>query len=103
MDPALSVTPCSRRRSWFPQFRTRLGQCASLDEVETLLKVKVRRLRGLTDFSISQGGMAGAEAIDDDVGAQERDVRLTGFLDDGEVSDSFGMHMLESRSPKGSD
>jgi hypothetical protein len=88
MIPALSVTPRSRRRSWFLQFRTRLGQCTSLDEVETLLKVKVRQWRGST-------GKEGAEAIDDDAGAQEGDVRLTGFLDDGEVSDSYGMHMLE--------
>ena len=88
MIPTLSVTPRSRRRSWFPQFRTRLGQCTSLDEVETLLNVKVRQWRGST-------GREGVEAIDDDAGAQEGDVRLTGFLDDGEVSDSYGMHMLE--------
>jgi hypothetical protein len=95
MDPALSMTPCSRRCSWFPRFRTRLGQCASLEDIETLLKVKVRRWRGS-----SSSGMEDAEVIDDDAGLKERSLRL---LDDDEVSDGYGTPMLENRLTKVSD
>lgn len=98
MNPAFLITPCSRRCSWFPRFRTRLGQCASLEEIETLLKVKVRRWRGSS--SISQGGMEDAEVIDDDAGLQERNLRL---LEEDELSDGYSMPMLENRSTKDSD
>jgi hypothetical protein len=100
MDLVLSVTPRSRRRPWFPRFRTRLGRCASLDEIETLLNVNVRRWRGSINSSTSQRGVEGAEIIDEDEGSQERGLSLTGFLDDDEVSDSYGIPTLESRSFK---
>jgi len=52
-----------KRRPWFSKFRTRLGQCASLDEIEALLGVEVRRWRGPTDLSVAQGRVG---AIDED-------------------------------------
>ncbi|KAI0644800.1 FMN-linked oxidoreductase [Trametes meyenii] len=36
------------RRPWYSKFRAALGRCGSLDEIETLLRVKVQRWRGLT-------------------------------------------------------
>jgi hypothetical protein len=44
--------------------------------------------------------MEDAEVIDDDAGLQERSFRL---LDDDELSDGYGMPMLENRSTKNSD
>ncbi|KAI0666965.1 FMN-linked oxidoreductase [Trametes maxima] len=35
------------RRPWYSKFRAVLGGCGSLDEIETLLRVKVQRWRGL--------------------------------------------------------
>jgi hypothetical protein len=87
MDLMLSVMLRSRRRPWFPQFRTKLGQCASLNEIEALLNVKVRRWRGLTDLSVPQRGKEGREAIDEDAGIHARDLNLRGFLEEDELSD----------------
>jgi hypothetical protein len=85
VDLALSVMLLSERRPWFSRFRTELGQCASLDEIEALLMIKVRRWRGLTDFSVAQGRV---EAIDKDTDIPSQGVDLTGFLDDDELHDS---------------
>lgn len=63
---------CSTRRPWFSQFRTKLGQCASLDEIEALLRVKVGRWRGVTDP---------CEARDEDTDIPSPGVDLTGFLE----------------------
>lgn len=87
MDLMLSVMLRSRRRPWFPQFRTKLGQCASLNEIEALLNVKVRRWRGLTDLSVPQRGKEGREAIDEDAGIHARDLNPRGFLEEDELSD----------------
>jgi len=86
-----------RRRPWFPQFRTKLGQCASLDEIEALLRVKVRRWRGSIDLSESQEG-----ATDEDAGTKARYLDLTGFLDDDEVSDGHSTLMFETKSTENS-
>ena len=82
-----SVTLCSQRRPWFPQFRTKLGQTTSLDEIEALLNVKVRRWLGLNDPSVSRGGKEYEEAIDEDSGMYAHDLNLSGFLDEGVCSD----------------
>ncbi|KAI0294439.1 hypothetical protein BC826DRAFT_1091661 [Russula brevipes] len=68
------------RRPWFTQFRIQLGQCVSLDEIEVLLQVKVRRWRGLTDQTLD----------------------LTGFLDEDGLSDGHSTLLLDSRSPESS-
>ncbi|KAI9510287.1 FMN-linked oxidoreductase [Russula earlei] len=47
-----------RRRPWFSRFRKMLGQCTSLDEIEELLRIKLRRWHGLTDLSVPRGGLA---------------------------------------------
>ncbi len=85
MDSALSVMFCSNRRPWFSKFRTKLGQCASLDEIEALLRVNVIRWRDLTDLSVAQGGVG---AIDGDTDIPYQGVDLRGFLDDDELPDS---------------
>ena len=36
----------SGRRPWFTQFRAALGRCASLEDIERLLRGRVRRWRG---------------------------------------------------------
>jgi tRNA-dihydrouridine synthase 1 len=92
IDSALLVMLCSNRRPWFSKFRTKLGQCASLDEIEVLLGVEVRRWRGLTDPSVAQGR---AEAIDEDTDIPSQGVDLTGFLDDDELHDSNSVLELE--------
>jgi hypothetical protein len=92
MDSALSVMLCSNRRPWFSKFRTKLGQCASLDEIETLLRVEVGRWRGLTDLSVAQGKL---EAIDKDPDIPSQGVDLTSFLDDEELHDSNSVLELE--------
>jgi len=90
LDSALSVTLCSERRPWFSNFRTELGQCASLDEIEALLRVKVRRWHGLTDLSAAQGRV---EAIVGDIDIPSQGVDLTGFPDNDELHD--GRNVLE--------
>jgi tRNA-dihydrouridine synthase 1 len=94
MDSALSVMFCSERRPWFSKFRTELEQCASLDEIEALLRVKVRRWRGLTDLSVAQGRV---EAIDEDTDIlyHPKGFDLTGFLDDDELHDSNSVLELD--------
>jgi tRNA-dihydrouridine synthase 1 len=92
MDSALSVMFCSERRPWFSKFRAELEQCASLDEIEALLRVKVRRWRGLTDLSVAQGRV---EAIDEDTDIPSQGVDLTGFLDDDELHDSNSVLELD--------
>ena len=92
MGSALSVMPCSERRPWFSKFRTKLGQCASLDEIEALLRVDVKRWRGLTDLTVAQGR---AEAIDEVTDILPQGVDLTGFLDDDELYDSNSVLELE--------
>jgi len=76
-----------QHRPWFPQFRTKLGQTTSLDEIEALLNVKVRRWRGLNDPSVSRGGKENKEAIDGDSGMHAHDLNLRVFLDEGVCSD----------------
>ena len=85
MNSALSVMICSKHHPWFSEFRTKIGQCTSLDEVEALLRVKVRRWRGLTDLSMAQGRV---KAIDEDTDILSQGVDLTGFLDDDKLHDS---------------
>ena len=92
MDSALSVMLCSNRRPWFSKFRTKLGQCASLDEIEALLRVEVRRWRGPADLSVAQGRVG---AIDEDTDIPSQGVDLTGFLDDDELHDSNSVLELE--------
>jgi tRNA-dihydrouridine synthase 1 len=82
-----------KRRPWFLQFCTKLGQCTSLDEIEALLRVKVRRWRGLTDLSVVQ--TEGKEAMDEDTGIRTQGVDLTGFLAEDELPDSYSMLELE--------
>lgn len=91
MDSALSVMFCSNRDPWFSEFRTELGQCASLDEIEVLLRVKVRRWRGLIDLSVAQGREG---AIDEDTDIPSQRVDPSRFLDD-ELHDSNGVLELE--------
>ena len=90
MDSALLVMLCSERCPWFSEFRTKLGQCASLDEIEALLTVKVRRWRSLTDLPVGR-----VEAIDEDTDIPSRGVDLTEFLDDDELHDSNSVLELE--------
>jgi tRNA-dihydrouridine synthase 1 len=92
MDSALSVMLCSQRRPWFSKFRTKLGQCASLDEIEALLRVDVIRWRGLTDLPVAQSRV---EAIDEDTDLPSQGIDLTGFLDDDEWHDSNSVLELE--------
>jgi hypothetical protein len=90
MESMPSVMFYSKRRPWFLQFRIKLGQCTSLDEVEALLRVKVRQWRGLTDLSMAQA--EGKGAVDEDT-AQGDD--LTGILAEDELPDSYSMLELE--------
>ena len=81
------MTFCSRRRTWYPQFRTGLGQCTTTEEIETLLKGKVRRWHKFKDL---QGGAEGGEAVDEDVDIIAEGRTLTeslhaGLFDDHEV------------------
>lgn len=84
---AFSVTLCSQRCPWFPQFRTKLGQTTSLDEIEALLNVNVRRWRGLNVPTVSRGEKEDKEAMDEDSGMYAHDLSLRGFLDEGVSSD----------------
>jgi len=81
-----------QRRPWFSKFRTKLGQCASLDEIEALLRVDVIRWRGLTDLPVAQSRV---EAIDEDTDLPSQGIDLTGFLDDDEWHDSNSVLELE--------
>lgn len=83
--PALWVIFCSRRRPWFLQFRTMLGQCTTTEEIETLLKGKVRRWDTLEDCSVSRGGAEGGEAMDEDVNIQAEGRESTVFVHGGYV------------------
>ncbi|KAI0333200.1 FMN-linked oxidoreductase [Cubamyces sp. BRFM 1775] len=42
------------RRPWFNKFRSTLGQCDSINEIERLLRVKVQRWRGLQPLSAEE-------------------------------------------------
>lgn len=92
MDPALSVMLCSQRRRWFSKFRTKLGQSASLDEIEALLRVDVIRWCGLTDLPVAQDRVG---AIDGDTDIPSQEIHLKGFLDDDELHDSNSVFELE--------
>lgn len=94
MKQTLSLMFCSKRRPWFPKFRAKLGQCESLDEIEALLKVKVRRWRGPADLSASQGRIED-ETIDEDADIQAQAVDLAGFLVDDDSPDSYSTIELE--------
>jgi len=83
--PTFRGTPV--RLPWFPQFRTKLGQTTSLDEIEALLDVKVRRWRGLNDPTVSRGGKEDKEGVDEDSGTHAHNLNLKGFLDEGVCSD----------------
>jgi hypothetical protein len=74
------------RRPWFFQFRTKLRQCVSLDEIEALLNVEVRRWRGMSNISVPQDGEEGKEAIDEDAGILAQDLNLREFLDEDKLS-----------------
>ena len=95
MDSTLSVMVCSKRRPWFPKFRTKLGQCASMDEIEALLRVKVRRWRGPADLSVAQSKMEDREIIEEDSDIQAEGVDLTGSPADDDSPDSYSMLELE--------
>jgi hypothetical protein len=92
LDLALSVMLCSKRHPWFSKFRTKLGQCASLDEIEALLRAKVTQWGSLTDLSVAQGRVV---AIDEDTDISSQVVDLTGFLDDDELHDGNSVFELE--------
>ena len=85
MKSTLSIIPRSRRRSWFSQFRTKLGQCTSLDEIEALLSAKVGRWRGM-DIPVPQDGEEGKGPIDEDAGIHVRDLNLRELLDEDKLS-----------------
>jgi hypothetical protein len=87
MIPTRSVMLRSRRRSWFPQFRTKLGQCTSLDEIEALLDDNVRRWRGLSDLSVRHGRKDDEDVSDGDAGLHARGLNLSGLLAENELSD----------------
>jgi hypothetical protein len=94
MDSTLSVMVCSKRRPWFPKFRTKLGQCATLDEIEALLRVKARRWRGPAGLSVAQSRIEDGEIIDEDSDLQAEGVDLTCPADDNSP-DSYSMLELE--------
>lgn len=94
MNQTPSVMFCSKRRPWFPKFRAKLGQCESLDEIEALLKVKVRQWRGPADLSASQGRIED-ETIDEDTDIQAQAVDLAGLLVDDDSPDNYGTLELE--------
>ncbi len=72
-----------------------------MDEIETLLRVKVRRWPDLTDLSLAQDRMEDQESIDKDADIQPQGVDLTGFLDEDELHDSITTLELESNiNPK---
>lgn len=66
-----------RRRTWFPQFRTKLGQCTTTEEIETLLRGKVRRWHKLRDSPLSRDEVEGDEAVDEGVNTQAEGPELT--------------------------
>ncbi|KAH9036172.1 FMN-linked oxidoreductase [Lactarius pseudohatsudake] len=80
-----------RRRTWFPLFRTRLGQCTTTEEIETLLKGKVRQWHKSKDCSVSRGG---GEAMDEDVDIEAEGRKLTEVLHSGLFDDHDAL-MLE--------
>jgi len=84
-----------KRRPWLSTFRTKLGQCASLEEIERLLRVNVRRWLGLTDLSVAKDRMEDEELINKDAGIQPQRVDLTEFLDEDELHDSNATFQLE--------
>jgi hypothetical protein len=86
MNPTLSVILRSRRRPWFSQFRTKLGECSSLDEIEAVLNAKVRRWRGMTNIPLPQDGEEGKGPIDEDAGLHAQDLHLRELLDVDEFS-----------------
>jgi hypothetical protein len=86
MNPTLSVILRSRRRPWFSQFRTKLRECASLDEIEALLNAKVRRWCGMTNIPVPQDGEEGKGPIDEDAGIHARDLHRRELLDEDEFS-----------------
>jgi hypothetical protein len=86
MKPTLSIIVRSQRRPWFSQFRTRLGQCTSLDEIEALLNAKVRRWPGMTNIPVPRDGEEGKGPIDEDAGIHARDLTLRELLDENELS-----------------
>lgn len=92
MDSALSVMLYSERRPWFSKFRTKLGQCTSLEEIELLLRVDVRRWRGLTDLSVAQSRV---DAMNEETEIPSRGFNLTVFLDDDALHDSNSVLELE--------
>jgi tRNA-dihydrouridine synthase 1 len=92
LDSALSVILYSERRPWFSQFRTKLGQCASLDEIEVLLRVNVRRWRGPADPFVVQSRVG---AIDEETEISSQGVDLMGFLDDDELHECNSVLELE--------
>jgi len=76
-----------QRHPWVSQFRTNLGQCTSLGEIEALLNVKVQRWRGMSNLSVSPDGEEeGKGPIDEDGGIHRRDLGLSGFLDEDKLS-----------------
>ena len=87
LNSALCVISCSRRRTWFPRFRTKLGQCTTTEEIETLLKGEVRRWHKLKDSPISRGRAEGGEAVDEDVDIQTEGRKLTEFSHNGLFDD----------------
>ena len=93
--PALGVIFCSRRRTWFSQFRTKLGQCTTTEEIETLLTGKVRRWHKLKDNSVSQGGEEEGETVDEGVDIQAEGRKLTEFAPSGLFDDDNDALMLE--------
>ncbi|KAI9465322.1 FMN-linked oxidoreductase [Lactarius psammicola] len=76
-----------RRRTWFPQFRTRLGQCTTTDEIETLLKGNARRWHKLKDCSVSRSGAEVDEAMGEDMDMWAEGHELTEFLHCGLFND----------------
>ncbi len=81
------MTACSRRRTWFSQFRARLGQCSTQEEIETLLKGKLRRWHKLNDCAVPRSGTGGA--IGEDV-----DIQAEGSPNDG-LSNDYDALMLD--------
>jgi hypothetical protein len=87
---------CTWRCTWFSQFRMKLGQCTTTEEIEILLKGKVKRWHKLKDTTISQGRAEG-EMVDEGVDIQAEGRKLMEFPHSG-LFDDDNILMLEMKT-----
>lgn len=78
----------SGRRPWFNRFRATLGRCASIDEIATLLRVKVQRWRGLPPLDEDNDS--------ENVGSEDepQSERITSCKESGNLDDQFAAMSL---------